>query len=72
MGIGCRARLVAHRIPVKKNSMTTPTAIAEAFTELEAYDDEEHRAVLELVRELLGGFFATVNAGSRDLNRRRG
>ena len=33
--------------------MTTPTAIAEAIAELELYDDIEHRAVLELVRELL-------------------
>jgi hypothetical protein len=31
---------------------TTPTLIAEAIHELEAYDDTEHRAVLALVREL--------------------
>ena len=31
----------------------SPTLIADAIAELEAYDDEEHRAVLELVRELL-------------------
>jgi hypothetical protein len=31
-----------------------PTLIADAIAELEAYDDAEHRAVLELVREGLG------------------
>lgn len=33
--------------------MTTTTAIADAIHELEAYDDEEHRALLELVRVIL-------------------
>jgi len=33
--------------------MLTPAPIAEAIHELEAYDDTEHRAVLQLVRELL-------------------
>lgn len=33
--------------------MAATTVIAEAIEELEAYDDTEHRAVLELVREIL-------------------
>lgn len=33
--------------------MTITAEIAEALLELEGYDDEEHRALLELVRAFL-------------------
>ena len=33
--------------------MTTATVIADAIHELEAYDDAEHRAALEIVREII-------------------
>ena len=32
---------------------TTTAEIADAIQELETYDDAEHRAVLDLVREIL-------------------
>ena len=47
-----------------KHSMPqSPTTIAEALAELEAYDDEEHHAVLELVRDFMRDLLDEQDSG---------